>query len=835
MEIIETFVYIGENRRADRPAIEQLFRFTERELAALALAADSLVQELTAALANTGVCADALLRIDQPETPCQLFCRLYARAAVVLQQRGGHQVEASQSMVELSPSECRAIYEYEEETTGRSAGELALLFMKTCCPAIDYSIDHWTGDAQGDSAMLAQRLTEFLEFAAARALPVDTRALIEAASKAGIPYLKLDRAPFKREPGDFRIRRNSLLKLGQGCHRHIVEGNLCIDRSSAHSQLLTDREEIVRFMQTCDLPLPERDEDSPNCSTQSRARRSARRLGYPLVIKSTVKRHDSAVFLNIGDEASLSWAFERAREHSRRVMIERQLPGDSYKLIIANRLLTGVIKLPPACSDARYGEEVSAALHPSIADAALRAASTVDIGLMVFTLVTTDVSLSPAQSGAAFVDLDVAPEPDTFLPPGSRLLAAAADRFTAWLFPPGSASRIPLVAVTGTNGKTTTSRMIRAILGQAGFRPGLACSEGVYIDGQEPVIAGDLSGLVGHYHLLGNSEIDCAVLETARGAVLKTGFGFDHCDVAVCLNVTRDHLEDCGIDTIEQMAALKRSIADRARGAVVLNADDPMCLAMAPFANAGRLCLVSTERSIQALESLDVRCDCYVVVEEVEGDPQLILYDCGHRQPIIPVNDIPAAYGGMARHNLSNALHACAACHLLDIGIDGASLAAGLRHFQMNFDNTPGRMNFYDELPFRILLDYAHNPGGISRLCEFADQLPAEGRKLVAFSAASYNPEDIVRGNARAAAGHFDHYVCYNFLTNINKGDDHIPHVLAETLLGCGVAASNISVASSGLNAIDSILNMAAPGDLVVFLSGYSDRREIWERITTHV
>jgi cyanophycin synthetase len=143
-------------------------------------------------------------------------------------------------------------------------------------------------------------------------------------------------------------------------------------------------------------------------------------------------------------------------------------------------------------------------------------------------------------------------------------------------------------------------------------------------------------------------------------------------------------------------------------------------------------------------------------------------------------------------------------------------------------------MNFFDGLPFRVLLDYAHNPGGISRLCAFADGLPARGRKIVAFSAASCNPEAIIGGNARAVAGHFDHYVCYNFLSKIKKGHDQIPHILQDTLLACSVPAGAISVENSGLDAIDSILNMTAPGDLVGFLSGYSDRREIWARITAH-
>lgn len=831
MKVIESFVYTAENRRASQPAIEHLFSFDKLELTALELAATALAKQLRATLAALGIIPAGAETpdLDRPAAPGELFCWLYAKTALELQNRAGHCVEACQTMVEQGG--CRAIYEFEEEESGRAAGELALRLLEKCLPVMDWSTIEWTAGTRDEVKSLAQQLTEFIDFALPRALPQDTRALIDAASRAGIPWLKLDRLPFKREPGDFRIRPNSPLKLGHGCHQHIVDGNFCIDLSSAHSQLLSDREAVIGFMRRCELPLPGRDGVSQNCSTLSRARRSAGRLGYPLVLKPATRSRGRGVSLDIRDETGLCNAFRQAREYSRRVILERHLPGPTYKLIIANRQLIGAVHVGSRPDESR---DVSASVHPSITAAALRAARAVDIGLLVFTLVATDISLAPGESGAAFVDMEVAPALDAFLPVGSPLLAAAATQFIDWLFPAGSTSRIPLVAVTGTNGKTTTSRMIRAILDKAGCRPGLACSEGVYVGAQQPVVAGDLSSLVGHYHLLGDPAIDCAVLETARGAVLKMGFGFDYCDVAVCLNVTRDHLEDCGIDTVEQMAALKRSIVRRARQAVVLNADDPQCLAMAPFTHTKRLCLVSIERAIDELRALAVHCDCYLVSEDVQGEQQIVLYDRDRRWPIVPVSNVPATHGGMARYNLSNALHACAACYLLDIDIDIGSLAAGLGEFEMNFDNTPGRLNFYDGLPFRVLLDYAHNPDGISRLCDFVDQLPAQGRKIVAFSAASYNPGEVIRGNARAVAGHFDCYFCYNFLSNIRKQHLEIPFDLKATLLAQKVVASNIFVEANGLEAIDSILKMATAGDLVVFLSGHGDRQEIWERITTH-
>ncbi len=198
----------------------------------------------------------------------------------------------------------------------------------------------------------------------------------------------------------------------------------------------------------------------------------------------------------------------------------------------------------------------------------------------------------------------------------------------------------------------------------------------------------------------------------------------------------------------------------------------------------------------------------------------------------MPVHEIPATFDGAAAYNLVNALHACAACYLQ--GLEIGQLRHGLSQFQMNFDNTPGRLNFYDRLPFRVLLDYAHNPDGMSRFCKFTDALEVPGRKLVAFSAAAYNPPEVIRGNARAVAGHFDKYFCYNFPGNIKEQEDRIPFILEETLIEEGLSSSDVSVAVTCLEATRAMLEQAKPGDLVVILSGHSDRADIWNYVTTY-
>lgn len=271
-------------------------------------------------------------------------------------------------------------------------------------------------------------------------------------------------------------------------------------------------------------------------------------------------------------------------------------------------------------------------------------------------------------------------------------------------------------------------------------------------------------------------------------------------------------------------------IVERAREAVVLNADCPLCLSMIPFPKAKRLCLVSVRQDLASLRKEYEACDLFALLEEVDGAPWMVLYDRGNRTPLVAVNKVPATWQGLAIHNVYNALHAGAACYLMGVSPD--VVARGLSLFELNFETAPGRLNVYDGHPFRVLLDYAHNNDGIAHLCALVDQVPVAGRKIVAFSAAEDNPDELIRGNALALAGHFDDYICFNFPRNIENGHEHVPALLAAALRESGVASEHIFVAEKGTEALDTAMSRAAKGDLLVFLAGSKERNEIWRRIT---
>jgi cyanophycin synthetase len=251
---------------------------------------------------------------------------------------------------------------------------------------------------------------------------------------------------------------------------------------------------------------------------------------------------------------------------------------------------------------------------------------------------------------------------------------------------------------------------------------------------------------------------------------------------------------------------------------------------MAPFLAAHRLGLVSMQISARELAGACERADCFAVLESIDGAEWMVIHEAGRRIPLVAVAEIPATFDGLVRYNVANALHAGVACHLA--GLDISVIRRALCDFRMSCETTPGRLNFFEGLPYRLLLDLAHNPDGVARLCEFVDRVPVSGRRIVVFSAPGHNTLPVIAGNARSAAGHFDHYVCFNYQRNVNNGHDHVPRVLADTLRECGIADERIDILELEMDAFESIFRLARPGDFVVFLCGVGNRAAIWERIT---
>ena len=402
--------------------------------------------------------------------------------------------------------------------------------------------------------------------------------------------------------------------------------------------------------------------------------------------------------------------------------------------------------------------------------------------------------------------------------------AEAAARVDA-LFPDSRAARIPVIAVTGTNGKTTTTRMIAHILDQAGFRTGVTTSEGITLAGSA-LTEGDSASFEGQARVLTDPGIDAAVLETHHRGIVIRGFAWRHCDVGLCLNVSEDHIAPGEIETLEEMADVKAAVPARASQAAILFADDPHCRAMAPRLEAASTWWVSLHRSVDQLMALGGSGDVVAcTVESEAGEEWIVVHRQGVRQPILSVAEIPATFGGAARFMVSNAMHAASAA--LAMGLAPEQVVQALTGFEAGAVMTPGRLNEMGGLPFRLILDFAHNPDGMARLVEFTDRLPVQGRKLLALSGMAKRHDDINRKSAQAAAGHFDHYFCKEYTPSNPPPVRRVAPVMQSALVDAGVDPSAITVLSYGKEALFDILSRCEPGDLLVYLIGNSEKAAI--------
>ena len=383
-------------------------------------------------------------------------------------------------------------------------------------------------------------------------------------------------------------------------------------------------------------------------------------------------------------------------------------------------------------------------VHPENIWLAERVAKIIGLDIAGIDVVTEDISLPVRETDGAIVEVNAAPGFRMHTAPSIGTPRNVAAPVIEMLFPVGSPTRVPVVAITGTNGKTTTTRLIAHIFKQTGKRVGFTTTDGIYI-GDFLVEKGDTTGPYSAQVILRDPTVEVAILETARGGILRSGLGFDGCNVGVVMNVQADHLGIGDIDTIEDLARLKSVVVKTAlpSGYAVLNADDPLVVAMAQEVQA-KIAYFSMYPSNPLIVSHLAEGGLAAVYEEgyltiVKGDWKLRIEEA--------VN-VPITLGGRAVFNIQNALAASLAAFTQDVQIE--QIRQGLDTFVASSTQTPGRMNLFNLGKYHVLLDYAHNPAGFKAIAEFIQKW--EGKAIGVIGApGDRRDEDIVELGELAA------------------------------------------------------------------------------------
>src|SRR5687767_6168915 len=538
--------------------------------------------------------------------------------ALELQNVAGEDVTFGKTRGLDRPGLYSVVYEYAEREEGVAAGELALRLVCSLLPEKRRpkgSVpEGWDWPTARD---------EYIRFAQRRALGPSTASLVHAAEERGIPWL--------------RLNDQSLIQLGHGKYQQRIQATVTGRTPHISVELASDKEETNRILAALGLPVPRQE----LVQNEREAVRAANRLGFPVVTKPYNGNHGRGISIRLTSDAEVATGFQRAREHSRSVIVETYLEGDDHRLLVVNGELIAATRRTPGHvvgdgrstvtqlvevvnQDPRRGvghekvltrleidaqaemmlarqelqaesvpdegrkvylrstanlstggtaTDVRDVIHPDNRDMAVRAIRAIGLDVGGVDFLSTNIAESYRTIGGGICEVNAAPGFRMHVAPSEGTPRDVAAPVIDMLFPPGAPSRVPIAAVTGTNGKTTTARMLAHITKMGGYTPGLTTTDGVYIDGQRTV-QGDMTGPMSAQMVLADPQIDMTVLETARGGLLRAGMGVKQVNVCAVLNVQSDHLGLKCIETLEQLAEVKRVVIEVATDCAVLRSEE---------------------------------------------------------------------------------------------------------------------------------------------------------------------------------------------------------------------------------------------------------------------
>jgi len=471
------------------------------------------------------------------------------------------------------------------------------------------------------------------------------------------------------------------------------------------------------------------------------------------------------------------------------------------------------LELTANLSTGGSAEDVTDQVHTANRFMAERIAKIIGLDIAGIDVMADTLSKPIAKIGGAVIEVNAAPGLRMHLAPAKGKARNVAKPIVDMLFPKDAPHDIPIVAVTGTNGKTTTVRMIAHMLKGVGRSIGMTTTDGIYLR-DRLIAAGDMSGPYSAKVVLRDPMVDCAVLETARGGILREGLGYKMADVGVVTNVQPDHLGLKGINTIEQLAKVKSVVAEMVRkgGVTVLNADDPQCVNMAAYCR---------ERIIY----FSLRPSNPVILDHLENEHTAILYDRGYvtiatsdmAVPIARVIEMPITLEGRAVFNIQNALAAAAVGHALSLKVE--EIRQGLTSFFPSPSQTPGRTNFFTVKNFEVMLDYAHNPSAYQLIMATVARL-GHPRRIVVFDVVGDRRDQDIADMCALIAANCHYAITFEDKNLRGRQPGELMALVETSLISAGFDPANIEKIEDEFEAIDRALSIAQKDDLVCIMSG---------------
>jgi cyanophycin synthetase len=681
------------------------------------------------------------------------------------------------------------VFSYMEEDAGFYAARASVRIAQALVDGTPYDL---TDDIQ--------RLREIREDTR---LGPSTGCIVDEAAKRGIPFI--------------RLNRQSLVQLGYGVNQKRIRATIASTTSNIAVDIACNKEETKLLLEAAEIPVPKgtvvRTEEGLKDAVEKfgyplvikpidgnhgkgnttninsweqavKAFEAAKAYSRSVIVERFITGYDfRCLVINykficaalrtpasvVGDGIhNIQWLIDETNKDSKRgyghekvltqitvdQFTQKMLDDAGITLDHIPKVNERILLKPTAnLSTGGTSSDVTEEIHPANIFVFERIARIIGLDICGIDVMATDLRTPLNENGGVILEVNAAPGFRMHIEPAEGLPRNVAEPVVDMLFPRGSAGRIPIIAITGTNGKTTTSRLAAHIAKSAGRKVGYTTSDGVYIQNQL-LMKGDCTGPVSSSFVLKDPTVDFAVLECARGGILKSGLAFQNCEVAVVTNVAADHIGLGGINSVEQMARVKAVVPETVftHGYAVLNADDDLVYEM----REGLKCNV-------ALFSMNERNPR--IIEHAANNGLSCVYENGFvtlmkgswKIRVLSARDIPLTYEAKAIHNIANCLPAVLACYLFrDITIE--DIRTGLQTFIPSETLTPGRLNFFHFKHFTILADFAHNPHGLKLLCDFVQKLDYPMRIGVISGTGDRRDNDIME-LGEISAKHFDEII----------------------------------------------------------------------------